>query len=101
MGFTQLKRQMLFAEEQQDFRQCHASTLVILPGEKNLLVAYFAGEKEGGGDTAIWLSRCESGVWQPARKIMCEAEVAHWNPVLHYQHQRLWLFYKVGSDVHS
>lgn len=100
MGFTQLKRHKLLAEEQQSFRQCHASTLVILPGEGNLLVAYFAGEKEGSGDTAIWLSRCESGVWQPAYKIMSEAGLAHWNPVLHDSHQRLWLFYKVGSDVH-
>lgn len=101
MGFRLCKTQRLLAEDHPHFRQCHASTLVLLPGEENILVAYFAGEKEGSGDTAIWLSRCEDGVWQPAQKIMCESGLAHWNPVMHYQHQRLWLFYKVGEGVHS
>lgn len=101
MAFTLKKRQPLLADDQQDFAQCHASTLVALPEKNTLVAAFFAGAKEGSGDTAIWLARSENGVWQPAVKVMSQPGVAHWNPVLHYQRQRLWLFYKVGKDVHS
>lgn len=101
MAFLLHKTQRLLKAGEEDFRQCHASTLAILPGKENLLVAYFAGEKEGSGDTAIWLSRCSEGVWQAAQRVMFEDGLAHWNPVLHYQNQRLWLFYKVGKEVHS
>jgi len=95
------KTQQIVRDAQACFQQCHASTLVVLPGNDNLLVAYFAGTKEGCGDTAIWLSRSVAGSWQEPRRIMAEDGLAHWNPVLHYQHQRLWLFYKVGADVHN
>ena len=81
------------------FRQCHASTLVVLP-DGDLLVAWFAGQKEGSGDTAIWLTRREKGVWQsPQRTVACDG-LAHWNPVLFNAPDGLWLFYKVGSGVH-
>ena len=94
------KTQQIVPADQTYFQQCHASSLVVLPGKENLLVAYFAGTKEGCGDTAIWLSRCVEGNWLPPKRIMAEDGLAHWNPVLHYQHHRLWLFYKVGADVH-
>lgn len=101
MPFTQKSRQFLLPESQTDFAQCHASTLVVLPEQKTVLVAFFAGVKEGSGDTAIWLARSESDEWQPAQRIMAEPGVAHWNPVLHYQQGTVWLFYKVGPDVHT
>lgn len=79
--------------------QCHASTLVCLPCG-TLVAAWFAGLREGSEDTAIWLSRYEHNIWtKPQRVAACEGE-AHWNPVLFSPSDRLWLFYKVGSDVH-
>ncbi|AUG98880.1 hypothetical protein CWC46_03030 [Prodigiosinella confusarubida] len=99
MTLTQVKQQLLLPAEHHYFGSCHASTVVSLPGNR-LRVAYFAGEKEGSGDTAIWLSCGEQGNWQQPLSIAAEPGLAHWNPVLHHQDGRLWLFYKVGADVH-
>lgn len=82
------------------FNNCHASTLVCLPGSERLLVAFFAGEKEGSGDTAIWTLHYQDGKPGTPVRAIAEAGVAHWNPVLHHQDGRVWLFYKTGSDVH-
>ncbi len=82
------------------FRQCHAATVVALPAG-DLLAAFFAGTREGAGDTAIWLSRQQRGAWQPPVRLLAEPGLAHWNPVLHAEGSRLWLFYKVGATVHS
>lgn len=101
MPFTEKARRFLLPETQTDFAQCHASTLVVLPSQNTMLAAFFAGTKEGCGDTAIWLSRAQSGEWLPARRIMAEPGLAHWNPVLHEEQGTVWLFYKVGPDVHS
>jgi predicted neuraminidase len=32
---------------------------------------------------------------------VAEDGLAHWNPVLHVEGDRIWLFYKVGATVHS
>lgn len=93
--------QFLLEKDQSLFNNCHASTITVLPQSGDLLVAYFAGQKEASWDTAIWLSRCIDGVWQPAFRTIFQDGLAHWNPVLHYQMGKLWLFYKVGPDVHS
>lgn len=82
------------------FGQCHASTIVALP-DGNLLVAFFAGTREGEGDTAIWTAlRCD-GRWSEAQRLMSEHGLPHWNPVLHAEGDRVWLFYKVGATVHD
>ncbi|RPH28535.1 hypothetical protein EHN07_08710 [Buttiauxella warmboldiae] len=101
MPFIQQSRRFLLPETPTDFAQCHASTLVVLPEHNSVLVAFFAGTKEGSGDTAIWLARSQHNEWHPAQRIMAEPGVAHWNPVLHYQQGTVWLFYKVGPDVHT
>lgn len=100
MTLVKQSAQYLVAVDHRYFNQCHASTLIALPGEDFLLVAFFAGEKEGSGDTAIWTLRYQDS--QPGTPVRAIAEtgVAHWNPVLHRQDGRIWLFYKVGSDVH-
>lgn len=99
MSSALISQQRLIPEYGVDFRQCHASTLVVLP-EGDLLVAWFAGQKEGSGDTAIWLARREKGRWHsPQRTVACDG-LAHWNPVLFNAPDGLWLFYKVGSGVH-
>ncbi len=82
------------------FSACHASTLAALPSA-DLLLAFFAGAREGAGDTAIWLARRHQDVWQPPVRLMAEAGLAHWNPVLHADGDRVWLFYKAGATVHE
>lgn len=57
---TTLTREALLPADQRDFANCHAFTLALLPQE-TVVVAYFAGTKEGAGDTAILLSRREQG----------------------------------------
>jgi len=82
------------------FHNCHASTLVDLP-DGALLCGFFAGEREGAGNTAIWLSSHREGQWHTPRRAFAEAGLAHWNPVLHAEGNRVWLFYKVGATVHE
>lgn len=80
------------------WNNCHCSTLVI--NEKgDMLVSYFAGTREGSPDLAIWLSRRINGVWQEPRKLQEVYGICHYNPLLHYQNGRVWLFYKRGIDV--
>jgi len=81
------------------FGQCHAATLAALP-DGGLLAAFFSGEREGAGDTAIWLAARRGGNWLAPRRLFAEPGLAHWNPVLHAEGPRVWLFYKVGPDVH-
>ncbi len=99
MSLTLITKHNLIPESVSGFKQCHASTLVILPGG-DVLVAWFAGEKEGSGDTAIWLARRRQGVWQTPQRTVFSDGLAHWNPVLFNSDEMLWLFYKVGSGVH-
>ncbi len=91
-------KQKLFEEGSLPFQQCHASTVIVLPND-NKLVAFFAGTKEGAPNTAIWLSRQKEGCWLSPKKIIDHELVAQWNPVLHYEDEIIWLFYKCGSDV--
>lgn len=92
-------RQPLLPERHGLFGQCHAATIAAVPSG-DLLAAFFAGEREGAGDTAIWLAMRRDGSWLAPRRLLAEPGLAHWNPVLHAEGQRLWLFYKVGPDVH-
>ena len=82
------------------FGNCHASSLAALPGNE-LLAAFFAGEREGTADCAIWLSRMQHGAWLPPARTFAEPGLPHWNPVLHAEGARVWLFYKVGATVHD
>ncbi|PKU22273.1 sialidase family protein [Telmatospirillum siberiense] len=100
MKVTLENRSYLIAEDAGLFESCHASTLAALP-EGDRLCAFFAGRREGAGDTAIWLSRRQGGCWRPPRRLFAEDGLAHWNPVLHAEGRRTWLFYKVGPTVHS
>jgi len=93
-------RQELIPHGHELFNHCHGSTLVALPSG-DLLAAYFAGPREGDGDTAIWLSRQHGGVWGEPARAFAQRGLAHWNPVLHADGARLILFYKVGPTVHD
>jgi predicted neuraminidase len=81
------------------FDCCHASTLAVLPN-RDLLVAWFGGTKEGADDVAIWTSRREHGIWSAPVKTSAEEGVPHWNPVLLTKPDgKIMLFYKVGRKI--
>lgn len=93
-------RTLLVPEDAGLFENCHASTLAVLP-DGDCLCAFFAGRREGAGDTAIWLARRHQGVWRIPDRLFAEEGLAHWNPVLHVEDGQVWLFYKVGPSVHA
>jgi len=80
------------------FGECHAST-VVSAKNGNVLVAYFAGSKEGKDDVAIWLSMLEGGEWKKPRVIAKVKDIAHWNPVLFETDEGIRLVFKVGKSV--
>ncbi|EBS7634847.1 hypothetical protein CDR68_13855 [Salmonella enterica] len=99
MKLELVNRQVILPENATEPFQCHASTLVRLPCG-TLVAAWFAGLREGSEDTAIWLSRYDHTRWTKPQRVTAREGKAHWNPVLFYPSDRLWLFYKVGNDVH-
>ncbi|ACS87671.1 sialidase family protein [Musicola paradisiaca] len=99
MMLTTVKQQFVLPTDHRYFGNCHASTIAALP-DGRLRAAWFAGEKEGSGDTAIWLANYQQGQWHAPVRLAWEDGLPHWNPVLHRQDGALWLFYKVGADVH-
>ena len=81
------------------FAQCHASTVLWLPGDI-LLAAWFAGTCEGSDDVMIWLSRREGGRWSFPVCVSPEEGIPHWNPVLwRGPDGRVSLYYKVGRQI--
>ncbi|AMM87316.1 hypothetical protein AZF01_22490 (plasmid) [Martelella sp. AD-3] len=82
------------------FRNCHASTVIVLP-DNTRLTAFFGGEREGEGDVAIWTVRGDGESWETPRRLFAEDGLAHWNPVLLNEGNTVWLFYKVGPTVHT
>ncbi|TLS54295.1 neuraminidase (sialidase) [Paenibacillus antri] len=92
------EKQYIF-EEGQPFRSSHASTIAALPNGE-ALAAWFAGAHEKASDVAIWMSRRSAdGVWSAPYKAADEEGIAHWNPVLFAQGDRVTLFYKVGHEI--
>lgn len=83
------------------FKSCHGSSIVELRNGE-MLVAYFAGKKEGAKGVGIWTSR-----WSPKLKEWKSPELIAsdkdgdkpcWNPVLFAFDDELLLFYKVGHN---
>jgi predicted neuraminidase len=96
------------------WRQCHASTL-IHGAEGDMLVAFFAGTREGAEDNAIYLVRgaarhsgaaegtfrAATGNWSWSEPVqLTEAMDAHWNPVLARSPLgKLTMFFKRGRPI--
>ncbi|TDG00210.1 sialidase family protein [Paenibacillus piri] len=98
MKLKQQVKQFLF-EDDRPFHNCHASTIVELPGG-DLLVAYFAGSKEGNPDVGIWCSRRTNGVWSKPYVAADEEGLVHWNPVLFRKNDgQIVLHYKVAHPI--
>ncbi len=78
---------------------CHAATIVEL-ADGDLMAAWFGGTHEGHADVAIWLARFDGDRWLAPVKIVDEADVPLWNPVLFRDSSdRVWLFYKAGPTI--
>lgn len=90
-------RELIF-EAGRYFPSCHASTILAL-GDGTVLVAYFAGLREGADDVGIWLSRRVNGRWLPPECIAKDEDTAHWNPVLFQTDKGIRLVYRVGKNV--
>lgn len=91
-----------FISEQPEasFAACHAASCV-KDEHGNIMIAYFAGSREGAQDVGIWLSSRLDGVWQAPRRIKYIYGLPHWNPILHRDGDRVLLYYKVGHSVRS
>jgi predicted neuraminidase len=98
-----IKQETIFAPDAH-FPSCHAST-VLETTDGGLLVAYFAGAKEGARDVAIWLSKMSpDGQWRGPRKIAwsrqtLDKDTPCWNPVLfRLKSGRVTLFFKQDGN---
>lgn len=94
----QVKNHQHIFESETKFRQCHASTVCVLP-DGNVGAAWFGGEHEKAPDVAIWFARRENGEWEEPRKVADREGIPCWNPVLFADGTQLFLFYKVGKEI--
>jgi predicted neuraminidase len=81
-----------------DEKSAYFSTLALLPN-RDVVVAWFGGTKEGHPDQAIWQSIRRESQWS---KPVCVADtegLPHWNPVLFFEHGILYLFYRTGHTT--
>lgn len=102
-------------EETDQFAECHASTLAVLPNG-DVVCAWFGGTAEGADDVNIWMSIRHEERWSPPRKIVDIPGVPTWNPVLFMPDSsrlfaelagapeddsppRLLMFYRVGKKI--
>lgn len=92
------EKQTIFQPRSAGFLSCHASTLLRLE-EGKALCAYFAGEKEGSDDQAIWLSRSFNGKWIAPERLFYFPGTKVWNPVLHRDANRILMYFKKGDSV--
>jgi len=99
-------REFVFEPGSTSFASSHASTLVELK-DGSILAAWFGGTAEGASDVAIWSSRRVGAGWSKPVELAREPGVACWNPVFFYtknahgKDDRLWLYYKFGTDPQS
>lgn len=97
MEYQILNHQHIFAPKTL-FRQCHASTVCILP-DGSCASAWFGGDYEKAANVAIWFSSQKNGVWDTPRKVADCENIPCWNPVLLCHKNKLILFYKVGKEI--
>ena len=99
MKLVNPKKELIFDEKTTTFHICHASNVCPLP-DGSVLAVWFAGEKEGSDDIAIWSSRKVDGVWSKPVQTAHDINEPHWNPVVYArQDGTVMLFYKVGRNI--
>jgi len=114
-------REFIFGDER-PFAQCHASTIAALSNGR-LLVAWFAGTREGNSDVGIWSAdrkrepstpvqsptptesdpaSTTRSLWSKPRLVAKISDEAHWNPVLFALSPHgddVCLHFKVGTRI--
>lgn len=91
-------KEFLF-EDQRPFASCHASSLIVLENG-DMIVAYFAGSREGADDVDIWVSHRKGEEWKQPIKVATKKDVPLWNPVLFQRKNgEIVLFYKQGRPI--
>lgn len=94
-----LKKELIFEPGNQKFNMCHASN-ICRTRNGIVVAAWFAGDKEGSDDIAIWIARKVNGIWEAPIKTAHDVEEPHWNPVIYEKKDgELFLFYKVGRNI--
>ncbi|MDD3339418.1 MAG: exo-alpha-sialidase [Lachnospiraceae bacterium] len=97
--FEPQRQEYIFPIDSQAFKTCHASNICKMQNNE-LAAAWFAGEKEGSDDIAIWYARTEQGEWLTPQKVAHDKQEPHWNPVLYQKSDgEVLLFYKVGRKI--
>lgn len=98
-----LSAELIYPLEGRPTPQCHASTIVELPGGE-FAAAWFGGANESNPNVGIWFSRWSKGQWSAPVQVATGAEgedrdYACWNPVLFRPKEGpLLLFYKAGLN---
>lgn len=82
----------------QDVKEVHASTLVLLENG-SVLASWFGGTKEGHDDVGIWLACRNASGWNRSRRIVKISDEPHWNPVMLAEGGRVHLWFKVGKPI--
>ena len=94
-----ISHQLIFVPEAAGFKQCHASTVVLLP-DGEIACAWFGGDHEKAPNVCIWFSRRDSaGIWSAPVKAADGCGTPCWNPVLFFHDGSLMLFYKLGGEI--
>lgn len=93
-----IKKEYIF-EADKYFNACHASTVLCLP-DGDILVAWFAGTREGHDDVRIWYAKMHNKKWSEPKCLSTDIDLPHWNPVLFLRHDgTVRLFFKTGKKI--
>ena len=97
--FTLKKKSLIFPANSQEFQICHASNICKMKNGE-LIAAWFAGEREGSDDVAIWYALTEGGIWGTPQMLAHDMDEPHWNPVLFQKEDgEVLILYKVGRII--
>ena len=97
--FTCKKKSLIFPANSQEFQICHASNICKMKNGE-LIAAWFAGEREGSDDVAIWYALTEGGIWGAPQMLAHDMDEPHWNPVLFQKEDGdVLILYKAGRII--
>ena len=98
MKYQIIQHQHIFAPGQQEFKQCHASNVCLLP-DGSAAAVWFGGDHEKAPNVAVWFSKQKNGQWTVPVRIAVHEGIPCWNPVLLPKEDRLVLYYKMGKEI--
>ncbi|WP_052502701.1 sialidase family protein [Halarcobacter anaerophilus] len=98
LKIKKISSELILNQNEYNLKDSHAPTILSL--KSKILVAWFAGEKEGDKSVGIWFSEKVGNKWAKAKKIVGTGNEPCWNPVLfQLKSGRILLFYKKGFDI--